>query len=143
MEIDKKRKLELLQFYSNQRDSQLKQLMTINGQGTFSAVAALAMLLLGALSLKNEVANFDINQWPIYLIFVGILALFIAAYVYSSSYNKRIKKFEELMDYPKELEDLDQNTFMIRPNVLGNYLVFIGILIILIGTFGVIFHIYH
>ena len=122
--------------------------MTINGQGTFSAVAALAALLIGVFSLDKGAINipFCIIQGPIYLILVGVLLLLFAANIDSRRYNERIKKLEDIMKYlfegkakdQKEIDDLHTDIFTIRPNVRGNYLVFFGVLAIVIGTFVVI-----
>ena len=75
--------------------------MTINGQGTFSAVAALAALLIGVFSLDKGAINipFCIIQGPIYLILVGVLLLLFAANIDSRRYNERIKKLEDIMKY--------------------------------------------
>lgn len=142
--------LELFKFYSEQRDSQLKQLMEINGKATFTVTATLATLFLGAFSLKDSENNFLNNLEPIYsilaavLIIVGIIALFLASYFYSTSYSKNIQHLENLL-YNLSIEDGEEiehpsqgNIFKINPSENGNKGVFLGLMAILLGTLIII-----
>ncbi len=132
--------LELSKFYSDQRDSQLKQLMALNGQGIFSVLGILAGFFIGGLSLKTS-GNFDYEESKTYLfiIIIGITLLLISAALFSLSYNKRIAFFENLIREPKEINELNSENFNIRPVKVGSYLIFFGILFLFIGTFGIIF----
>ncbi len=131
-------KLELSKFYSDQRDSQLRQLMAISGQGTFTVLAALGAIILGVLSLEDSKFDFGGIKIFVYLIFSGIIVLLISAPMFSISYNRRITFFEKQIRDPKQLDQLEDKNFVIRPNKVGSNFIFVGILLILIGTFGIV-----
>ena len=133
------KKMELRKFYTNQRDSQLTQLMAINGQGSFSILAVLAGIFIGGLSLKSGSFNLDKYYWLLVIILFGILMLLLATANFSFAYNRKIGMFEKLIRFPVEIEKLDKSAFEIKPKNSGSYMVFFGMLLILIGSFGVVF----
>ncbi|MEM9547441.1 MAG: hypothetical protein AAGA77_15790 [Bacteroidota bacterium] len=131
-------KFELSKFYSAERDAQLKQLMSLNGQGTFSVLAILAGLLAGGSSLQyGEIFFFYIPR-NLFLLGIGTLLLLIAAIIFAFEHTRRLKKLEKLIKNPQRIENVAEDLFVIRPNPIGNYLIFIGLFILIIGVMAML-----
>lgn len=136
--MTKEERLELSKLYVQQRDSQLKQLMAINGQGLFTILGSVGGLIFGGLFIKDSNIEVNINVYLLVAIGLGLVLLMAAAALFSINYNKKIKYFERLIITPKELSELDEKSFSIKLNSLGNVFVFLGIALILLGAFGIV-----
>ncbi|NQZ44796.1 MAG: hypothetical protein HRT65_10830 [Flavobacteriaceae bacterium] len=117
----------------------MKQLMALNGQGVFTLLAAIGGLVFGGFSIKEKAIEFCKIEGPFYIIIVGFVLLFIAAGIFSLTYNRRIKKLEALVSQPQEIDELGQtDIFEIRPHPVGSYLLFFGLLLLVIGALTLI-----
>lgn len=133
--------LDLAKFYAEQRDKHVQQIMAINGQGTFGTLAVAGAVLIGSLGLKKgDFTKADIDSMTPWFIVtaVGILSLFIAAAMYSIFHTGKIKRFETLIRNRTAFARLAKNEFQIMPNKSANYLIFFGLIILLIGVFGIL-----
>lgn len=137
------RDLQLRKFYAEQRDLHLRQNMSINGQGTFGALAIVGALLIGGLGLKKD--NLPHGTYPLLTPFlisfgIGIGPLFLAGAVFSYFHVAKLRKFEDLVREPKEFNDLsnEKKLFQIMPQKWANFLVFFGLIFLIGGVLGII-----
>ncbi len=131
----------LIEFYTKQRDSHLNQLMKINGQGTFSVIAALAAIMVGVIShggLKISELN-DFQLKLLILIPVGIILIMSAAALYSMSYNKSIEFFESKILKLLPDAEISKDEYSIKPSSWANGLLFFGLMALLIGSLILLF----
>src|SRR5436305_14073720 len=94
------RDLALRKFYAEQRDKHLQQMLASTGQGTFSALAVVGIVLIGSLGLKkgNLAEHIFSSIFPWFIVLgIGVAFVFAAGATYSSFHSTRIKRFEDLM----------------------------------------------